>query len=108
MGHFIPSLSKTSLWELESDYHLHNKLLRPPPSYADKILCSQEKKYAELEASNGTIVGHGSFKYQYVVKTGVDSSVAQEIINRKEQRKKLHREKMTRVEEALQVYLYSI
>jgi len=26
------------LWDLESDYHLHNKLLRPPEPYVNKVL----------------------------------------------------------------------
>ena len=38
LGHFVPIQSKTSLWELESDYHLHNKLLRPHPPFSDDLL----------------------------------------------------------------------
>lgn len=38
LGCFVPNEVNIPLWDLESDYHLHNKALRPPEPHLNKVL----------------------------------------------------------------------
>jgi hypothetical protein len=55
LGHFIPFQSKLSLWDLDSDYLLHNKLLRPHLPYCESVyfqLADRQITGAEDEADD--------------------------------------------------------
>ena len=111
LGHFIPSQSRVSLWELDSDYHLHNKTLRPPLAYADELLCNlkgnyfiqeRQNQFFDMNEDDTIVIGKSNVRHQYVVAPFVDTVTAEEAINRKELRKLIHREKSQRIEEAQQ------
>lgn len=48
LGYFIPSESSIPLWDLESDYLLHNLLLRPPSPLTDLVLYKDIKDISQL------------------------------------------------------------
>eukprot|EP01031_Cornospumella_fuschlensis_P036475 gene36475-44250_t len=53
LGCFVPSQSNIPLWDLESDYHLHNPYLRPPPPPIYQVL------YEEVGRIGGKVRGVG-------------------------------------------------
>jgi hypothetical protein len=44
LGFYVPNEKITPLWDLESDYFLHNKALRPPMPLENKILFNELKR----------------------------------------------------------------
>jgi hypothetical protein len=42
-GFYVPNDMTLPLWDLDSDYYLHNKTLRPPTPYLNKILYEENK-----------------------------------------------------------------
>ena len=43
LGFYIPSETSMHLWDLDSDYYLHNRYLRPPTPYINRILYEQNR-----------------------------------------------------------------
>lgn len=43
LGFYIPSETSMHLWDLDSDYYLHNRYLRPPIPYINRILYEQNR-----------------------------------------------------------------
>jgi len=93
LGHFIPSESKLALWELESDYHLHNKYLRPKNPYSDEVLLSQagSRFTKELSESYEVVSAEGAVDEnmtgKYLVRQSIPDDFALSIISRKSARR---------------------
>ena len=51
LGFYIPSETSMHLWDLDSDYYLHNRYLRPPTPYINRILYEQNR----LNRSNSDV-----------------------------------------------------
>ena len=51
LGFYIPSETSMHLWDLDSDYYLHNRYLRPPAPYINRILYEQNR----LNRSNSSL-----------------------------------------------------
>lgn len=107
LGHFIPSYSKFALWELDSDYNLHNKLLRPKTPYSDEILLSQAgSRYAEecfekIQESK-TEESSESIRKSYLISQSVNDETLMSIISRKMKRRDAYELKHKRIREAQQ------
>ena len=43
LGFYIPSETSMHLWDLDSDYYLHNRYRRPPTPYINRILYEQNR-----------------------------------------------------------------
>ena len=108
LGHFVPIQSKTSLWELESDYHLHNKNLRHSLHFADELLLNQspsrliDNTDSDTDAGIDNMRGVGTITHQYVIKPSIDQNLAVSVISRKEIRKLEHTLRSMHIEKALQ------
>ena len=51
LGFYIPNEMLVPLWDLDSDYHLHNRISRPPTPYIDRILYEQRHATATATAT---------------------------------------------------------
>jgi hypothetical protein len=105
LGHFVPTQSRVSLWELESDYHLHNKQLRPKVPYSDEVLLSQVgSRFAKCLLDRDEDEDAPGARKKEEIKLIVDSSVAPDLvaktIERLEYRKRLYRAKDAQIQEA--------
>ena len=49
LGCYIPNDKKVSLWDLESDYNLHNKALHPPLPYINRLLFNTLRRRSVYE-----------------------------------------------------------
>ena len=106
LGNFVPMNSRVSLWELDSDYHLHNKTLRPPWTFSDKLLYSTAgnamlSNSSESDECGECVVDQGNSLHQYMIGPLVDPASADKAIKRKELRKLRHKEKSSQIKEAL-------
>lgn len=52
LGFYIPSETSMHLWDLDSDYYLHNRYLRPPAPYINRILYEQNRLNRSNSSSN--------------------------------------------------------
>ena len=44
LGYYIPSEFNLALWDFDSDYHLHNKALRPPVPEVNNALFNELRR----------------------------------------------------------------
>ncbi len=120
LGCYIPNDKKVSLWDLESDYNLHNKALHPPLPYINRLLfntlrrrsihedqkLSREENIDELLKSISE-VDVTNVLSNYFIRSIKNGTFTEKVINsvkRSEQRKYIAKILNSRVIEAVEIW----
>ena len=102
LGYYIPNHKETPLWELDSDFYLHNRLLSTPQHQVDKI--QNNFTLVDIEFDSETIVQSSSANdcnnhYYYI--SHPDNPLLIKEMNKIEKRKLKVKNRFEKLKEAL-------